>query len=124
MRKSKGGRFTPSTRNLQGNHRGSCLVCRRGTDSGMGFHGPAEWALAGMQRLGVPSDEAQTVLANALNDPLPDPTTHFAPGRVPRGVFTTQLRVCAACAESSGSRFTVAPIALGVPIYECPDESP
>jgi len=118
MNKDRNGRYTPPAPNLRGNYRDSCIVCRTGTDSGVGFRGPAEWALAGIRTLGVPKDEAAVVLVNALNDGLPDESTHFAPGKVPIGEFTAEVRVCGSCVESSGAPFTVAPVALGVPVYE------
>jgi hypothetical protein len=121
MNSSRNGRYTPPAPNLHGNYEGSCTVCLKGTDSGLGFHGPAEWVLAGMKVLGVPEDETLGTLAEAVNENRPDPQTHVAPGMVPGGEVTVVMRVCRDCAEASGTGFSVAAIALNVQIYEFPE---
>lgn len=71
---------------------GSCVVCGQGTDTVIAFTGEAEWHVAGLQVLGVPSAEAPGVV---------EASTGCEPGKVPDGLFTTQVRVCAACIGKS-----------------------
>jgi len=47
---------------LDGSYRETCIVCLRGTDTGLAFEGEAEWLLAGLEQLGVPEDEAYATL--------------------------------------------------------------
>ncbi len=78
--------------NLQGNYYGSCVVCLRGTDTGLGLTGPAEFVVAGMRVLGIPTDDAEHLLAQETGMPV---------GRVPDGDMTMIFRVCSACAKAA-----------------------
>lgn len=89
---------------ISGDYRDSCVACFQGTDTGLAFVGPAEWAAAGLQVLGVPEDQADLLLLELTGCP---------PGMVPRGSITVGIRVCKACAASAGMR--VARVATGVP---------
>ena len=94
---------------LDGTYRGSCAVCRRGTDTGLVFQGVAEWALAGLQVLGIPEDEAAIMLEQA---------TGCDPGKVPTGEVTLPVRVCRQCAAASGTGMTVGLTSSGeLPCY-------
>jgi len=77
---------------MQGDYHEACVICMRGTDSGMAFVGPAEMVVAALSVLGVPDDEAALTAAAAWGTP---------PGTGPHGEFTTVLRVCQDCAKSS-----------------------
>ena len=43
----------PPAPGLDGTHRDSCVVCLQGTDTGLSFTGPAEWAIAGLNHVCV-----------------------------------------------------------------------
>lgn len=84
--------MTLPTPNLQGNYQDSCVVCLRGTDTGLAFTGPAEWSLAGMRVLGIPDDQAEILLAGV---------TGMERGKVPVDDITVSLRCCAACTKDT-----------------------
>jgi hypothetical protein len=65
----------------------------KGTDTGLAFKGEAEWAIAGLLRLGVPEDEASATVSLG---------TDSDPGKVPPGVITVAFRVCKSCADQAG----------------------
>jgi hypothetical protein len=88
---------------LDGSYRGSCVVCLQGTDTGLAVRGPAEAYLATLQVLGVPDDQAQTMLEDSSGS---------APGTVPGGTLTLAARVCRPCVEASGT---------GLPLGVVPD---
>jgi hypothetical protein len=88
---------------IVGDYRDSCAVCLKGSDTGVAFVGDAEWAIAGLQHLGV-EDEATSIVSRLSGAP---------PGMVPDGEITVLVRVCESCARSVG--FPVGVIALGVP---------
>lgn len=94
--------------NLNGDYRDSCVVCLKGTDTGLAFVGEAEWVLAGLRVLGVPDDQASETLGAV---------TGCQPGMVPDGEITVQLRVCETCAKATGTGMTVGLVATGVPRY-------
>jgi hypothetical protein len=51
---------------LDGTYGQSCVVCLRGTDTGLGFGpGAAEWAVAGLLLLGLSEDEAGALISSA-----------------------------------------------------------
>jgi hypothetical protein len=80
--------------NLQGNYRGACFVCMRGTDTGLTFRGSGEWLLAGLLVLGVPEDQAEQTLESAWQEA----GTPVPAGSVPTGNgLTMSFRVCAEC---------------------------
>jgi hypothetical protein len=81
------------TPGLRGTYEDSCVVCLRGTDSGVAFTGTAEWIVAGLVKLGVPEEEAVATLSRA---------TGCDPGMVPGGEFAFPIRVCEECADRTG----------------------
>lgn len=94
---------------LQGNYRESCLICLTGTDTGLAFVGEAEWAIAGLNVLGVPMDQAPAVF---------DAMTGCVPGTVPDGEMTVVVTVCASCVQRSSASFEVGLLACGtIPHY-------
>lgn len=102
---------------LDGTYRGSCVVCLRGTDTGLAFVGEAEWVIAGLTVLGIPQHQAGAMVSEATGTP---------PGKVPVGEVTMHLRVCRRCAAASGAGFTVGLLsdAGGVPGYRQPKGTP
>lgn len=89
---------------LDGTYRDSCVVCMRGTDTGLAFIGEAEWAVAGLTLLGVPENLALSILSAA---------TGCDPGMVPEGEITIEVRVCKGHADAVG--LPVGLVAGGVP---------
>jgi hypothetical protein len=94
------------TPGLDGSYRGGCVVCLRGTDTGLVFYGEPEWAVAGLCVLGVPEDQASTVVIHAIGDPVNE--------TVPDGVVACPVKVCAGCAESSP--WTPGVVPVGAPV--------
>lgn len=99
---------------MDGTFRDSCVVCLRGTDTAIGF-GPAEaeWALAGLQLLGVPEDQAEAIVSAF---------TGCDPGTVSSEDVTISVRVCRSCMAASdladsGMTLGVVP---AVPVYGPP----
>ena len=82
------------TPGLDGTYRDSCVVCLQGTDTALALTGEAEWVIASLVALGIPSDQA-TVLVSSV--------TGCDPGKVPIGDFTLVFRVCAGCAATVGA---------------------
>jgi hypothetical protein len=83
--------------NLQGNYRGACIVCLKGTDTGLTFRGRAEWIYAGLHVLGIPEDQVGATLASAWRErgmDVPD-------DEVPRGEITETFRVCGECVSKT-----------------------
>ena len=99
--------------NLQGNYRGSCVVCMRGTDTALAFTGPAEWHLAGLVGLGVPEGEAEATYRSGLRDS----GWVGADDEVPSASFTRGFRVCAECVNNSRANFP----APGHPAFGVPN---
>jgi hypothetical protein len=96
------------TPGLRGTYEDSCVVCLRGTDTGLALVGVAEFVVAGHVRLGVPENEAVAMISAA---------TDCKPGVVPVGEFTVLVRVCQECADRTGA--TVGLIASGRVPYYC-----
>lgn len=94
------------TPGLDGSYRDTCVVCLRGTDSGVVFYGEPEWAVAGLDVLGVPEDQAPTIVVNSIGDPVNN--------TVPDGVVAFPVKVCAECAEASP--WTPGPFPAGAPV--------
>ncbi len=67
----------------------SCIVCRRSTDTGLGFVGEAEWVVAGLTNLGICEERAFAVASQMTGNP---------PGTLPDGEVSLAFRVCADCA--------------------------
>jgi hypothetical protein len=67
---------------------GSCIICGRGTDTGVAVRGEGEWHIAALINLGVPEDEAEETHRTGTGSDL---------GKVPAGTYTVFVRVCAAC---------------------------
>lgn len=84
---------------LQGDHRGTCIVCFKPTDTGLGFRDDAEWCIAGLQTLGVAEAHETAWHAWKQHDPT------LLEGQVPGG--TTEVTVREATAGWSGSRAPV-----------------
>jgi hypothetical protein len=74
-------------------HAGACIGCLRGTDTALAFTGEAEWAAAGLIRLGVPAPEVMATISHYLD---------VEPGMVPDGRFTVFFKVCKRCADRAG----------------------
>jgi hypothetical protein len=94
---------------LQGDYQESCIICLHGCDTGLAIKGEAEWIIAGLTHLGIPSQaEAFEILRNDED---------WAPGTVPDGILTVQIKLCESCAQKSDSK--VAPFIPGesVPCY-------
>jgi hypothetical protein len=66
---------------LQGDYWDSCVICLRGTDTGVVMHGPAEFVVGGLMALGVPPDHATKTfqVAHYGADAIPGPD--IVPGR-------------------------------------------
>jgi hypothetical protein len=43
---------------LNGDYTDTCLICGRGTDTGLAFVGEVDWCIAGIVHLGIPMDQA------------------------------------------------------------------
>jgi hypothetical protein len=70
---------------------GSCIVCLEGTDTALGFRGPQEFAAAGLQVLGVPSDQAGATIELLQREEPRDPDwSEWA------------FRVCVRCWKKAG----------------------
>lgn len=87
------------TPGLDGTHSQSCVACLRGTDTAVAFTGPVEWAVAGVQVMGVEPAAALMCVAQVLD---------CAPDALPAGEVTVTVRVCPSCAEASGTGMTPA----------------
>jgi hypothetical protein len=98
---------------LDGTYRDSCMVCLRGSDTGLAFRGEAEFVLAGLHHLGIPDDQCEVLVSHF---------TGCDPGKVPVGAFTFPVRVCGPCAEAGG-KLTVGLISTGIPLYGPRDRS-
>jgi hypothetical protein len=98
---------------LDGSFRESCIVCMRGTDTGLGVIGEPEWQIAVLVVLGVPTDEAvatwRVFAAELAADPSSGPQDEVH-----------RIRVCRSCADASGSGLQVAPLTGPVPGYRAP----
>jgi len=70
---------------IKGTFTGSCVVCLRGTGTGLVFLGEPEWLAAGLVRLGLPMDDAVATTEVAMSD-RPDGWEEWA------------VRVCSDCA--------------------------
>jgi hypothetical protein len=78
----------------------SCVVCLRGDVTTMiVLRGQAEWAIAGLMRLGIPRDQAMGTVEKFAETEL-----GCRPGKVPDGTFDYAARVCRECAEKAGCR--------------------
>jgi hypothetical protein len=109
---------------LNGSYTDSCIVCMRGTDTGLAFVAPADeaidWAVAGLMALGVPNDRASTIVTQALE--------RIAAGEPPQGVLRFPddgslafgFRVCGDCADRSPANPRVGFITEGVPAITRP----
>lgn len=106
-KKTSKKRHDPPAPGLDGTYRDSCVVCFRGTDTGLAFSGEGEWAIAGLAALGVPSDHASKLVSLASGIPH---------GMVPTGRVTVAFRVCAKCAAKSG--FPVGDVRQGLPTIQ------
>jgi len=100
---------------LDGTYRGACVVCLRGTDTGLAFSGEAEWAIAGLMGMGIPQDEASLMVSNS---------TGCDPGMVPLGEVTVCVRVCQQCAnravDKNGKGPKVGLLTNDIPNYRPP----
>jgi hypothetical protein len=80
---------------LQGDYRGSCLICFQGTDTGVVLEGEAEFIMGAMIKLGVPPNEVGPILARL--------DRRFRPvGKVPVGRVGFVVRICGDCFEKVG----------------------
>ena len=78
--------------NLDSDDAGTCLVCLRATDTALAFTGPAEWIVAGLMALGVPNDQAITMVEDF---------TGANEGKAIPGLMSVPMRVCESCAEKA-----------------------
>ncbi len=108
--KTKGSKELPPP-NLQGDYRGSCVVCLRGTDTALSFTGEAEWLVAGLQGLGIPDDQALVMTEEFFAEKGADP------GMVLDGDHTMPVRVCAECVAEAKPPFP----APGLPAFGVPN---
>lgn len=93
---------------LDGTFNGSCVVCRMGTDTGLGFVGDIEFGTECLVMLGVPEDRARAV-AEAEQGVLAED------GQPDEELVV--VRVCEACAKASGAKVRVGLLPKGVPIF-------
>ena len=100
---------------LDGTYRDSCVVCYRGTDTGLALTGEGEWIIARLGDLGMPLWEAACLISDV---------TGCDPGNVPVGDVTLLFRICRDCAskvEGGGPRVDL--IAKGeLPHYRQPPD--
>lgn len=89
------------TAGLQGDFRGTCVVCLRPTDTVLGFRGSAEWVIVGLQVLGVPEDQAYLTAFEAWQEEAKRAGAPLVLGDVPAGVVSMAVRVCRACVAKS-----------------------
>jgi hypothetical protein len=101
---------------LNGDYRGACVVCLKGTDTALAFRGEAEWTLAGLMRLGLPKKEAYATLEAFLTEFQPGHIT----GMVPPGVIAVPVQVCRRCAGKVKTAQGPCPVALLHPGGEMP----
>lgn len=73
---------------------GSCIACGQGTDTALGVEGPAEWHVAFLVVLGVPSEQAGAIVSGSTGNP---------PGSGPRFTYRASYRVCAGCVRDCGA---------------------
>jgi hypothetical protein len=83
---------------LQGNYRGSCVVCLRGTDTGFAVRGPAEAVIAALIVAGVRASEANETARAMWNEH----ELEVAAGNVPGGVQDAVIRLCKEDADRAG----------------------
>lgn len=102
----------PPPSSLSGTYEGTCLVCFQGTDTGVAFRGSAEWLIAGLVTLGIPSDEATTMVCSFFG---------CKRGMVPMGRVDLSVRVCDRCATKAKANIKVGLIAFGIPVLAEPD---
>ena len=85
----------------------SCIVCFKGdVDTAVGFQGPAEWILAGLEALGVPKDQCYGTLRAFLEED----GWEGAPGEVPDGELLHYVRVCRECVKKCPANFPVSQV--------------
>lgn len=82
-----------------GNYVGSCVACMRGTDTGLAFRGEIEFIAAALMMLGVPENQAISIVKTS------DAILIDGENR-----FVATMRVCAGCAERA--RVPVKPVLL------------
>ena len=93
---------------LRGDYNGSCIVCFHGTDTALAFEGEAEWVIAGLVTLGIPTEfEAGVMMSHFFDVP---------PGTVPDGIVTLGVQVCADCVERCPANFPKPRQASSVPV--------
>lgn len=85
--------------NPQGDDDSACIVCWDETDTALAFVGHAEWAEAGLTRLGVPFDQAVSIVLEACVRLYGTPQ-----GMVPTDAVTLPFQVCMDCAKKVGMR--------------------
>jgi len=81
---------------------GSCVACGRGTDTALAVEGEAEWHVAFLGVLGIPTDQAVDLAALTTGSQLGFAIlgTH---SKLPDGRFLKMYRVCVECVEKSGA---------------------
>jgi hypothetical protein len=95
---------------------GTCVVCRRRTETSIGIHGPAEVPIALLIVLGVSEIEATRRIADYA-------VAEFGcdPGMVPGGEETWRFVTCMECAEPMKEDGVVADLlAMGMPVSDPP----
>lgn len=80
-----------------------CVSCRQGTDTGVGFSGPPEWLMAGLELCGVPRLDAINLVCGQLDT---------EPGMVPDRDSDLAVLLCVRC--HSAGPLPGAGMALGV----------
>jgi hypothetical protein len=103
---------------LQGNHTGTCVVCIKPTDTALAFKGDPEWAIAGLQMLGLTPDHAYRTLLVAWRERY-----GTQDGQVPDHEVCEAIRVCRGCVRACSALFPDPGLAVAeayVPVIEQP----
>jgi len=86
---------------LQGDYKGTCIVCFRPTDTGLGFRGEAEFVIAGLRVLGIPEGADYATFRAGWTDTGHD----LEDGEVPDGIIEVPVQVCTRCVSKCPAKF-------------------
>lgn len=93
---------------LRGDYSDTCVICLRGTDTGIGLAGRSQFVAAVLHVLGVPLADAMIIVGEDHNLASDEPVSLI-------------MQVCASCAEAANLRLRVGLIPDEVPFYGEPD---
>ncbi len=79
-----------------GDWRGSCVLCLKSTDTGMLLQGEAEWLVGAISQLGIPAEQAETMVTAFFANLRCDPDV------VPVGRQEMLVSICSRCAAAAG----------------------